>query len=241
MSDRTLRSLSTKSIYIAPSLLAADFASLGPQVEAAEAAGADFFHLDIMDGHFVPNLSFGAGVVRAVRSYTDLPFDVHLMISDPDAYFASFVTAGADHITIHVESQGDTAATLQTIRDHGCSAGLSLKPGTALDAVLPFLDIVDLVLVMTVEPGFGGQAFMTDMLPRIQALRDVIDRDGHAVHVQVDGGITAATAALARDAGARMLVAGTSVFKAPEGMQAAIRSLRAPATTNGDTQALRSP
>jgi len=200
---------------IAPSILAADFSVLGAQVAAAEQGGAEVLHIDIMDGHFVPNLSMGSCVVKALRPHSKMLFDVHLMITHPAKYFGDFVKAGADHVTIHVESTGDIAATLQEIRAAGCTAGISLRPGTPVESLYSYLPLVDLVLVMTVEPGFGGQSFMAHQLHKVRALRDFISRNKLPVQVEVDGGIGSANIALAQEAGANVFVAGSSVF-APE-------------------------
>jgi len=221
-----LRKIDNHRLLIAPSLLAADFARLGEEVKAVEAAGAEALHLDVMDGHFVPNISFGADVIKAVRKYSNALFDTHLMISEPLRYTPNFIKAGSQHITFHVESDDDPAAVIRAIHDGGCTAGLSVKPKTPAEAVFPFLESLELVLVMTVEPGFGGQSFMADQLPKIAALRQEIDRRGLKVHLEVDGGIAAATAAQVKAAGATMLVAGSSVFRSPDGYAAAVSALR---------------
>ncbi len=209
-------------VLIAPSLLAADFSRTGEEVRRVEQAGADILHVDIMDGHFVPNLSMGPPVVRALRPTTALPFDVHLMLTHPGRYVEAFVEAGADHITAHVEMEEDVREVLARIHAAGCSAGLSLKPGTPAEAIRPYLDSIDLVLVMTVEPGFGGQSFMADMVPKIETFRRWIDAGTHPVHLEVDGGINPETAAIAVRAGARILVAGTSIFRAAAADTAAV-------------------
>lgn len=210
---------------VAPSLLAADFARLGEEVSAIAAAGADWLHLDVMDGHFVPNISFGPAVVKALRKRCRLPFDVHLMIAPADPYLAAFAEAGADLITLHPEAGPHLHRSLQTIRALGRKAGVVLNPGTPASAVEPVLDLCDLILVMTVNPGFGGQSFIPSMLPKIAALRAMIDASGRDIRLEVDGGVTAATAPAVLEAGADVLVAGTAVFGAPD-YAAAIAAIR---------------
>ena len=212
-------------IRIAPSLLAADFRRLGEEVAAIEAAGADWLHLDIMDGHFVPNISFGPGLVKALRPACRLPFDVHLMIAPADPYLAAFAEAGADLISLHPEAGPHLHRSLQTIRGLGKKAGVVLNPATPVGAVEPVLDLCDLVLVMSVNPGFGGQSFLRSQLAKIAALRGMIDATGRDIALQVDGGVTAATARDCRDAGADVLVAGTAVFGTMD-YAAAIAGLR---------------
>lgn len=197
---------------IAASLLAADFARLGEEVAAIEAAGADYLHFDIMDGHFVPNLTIGPAVVGALRAHCSLPFDVHLMISPVDAYVPAFAAAGADIITVHAEAGPHLHRTIQLIRSHDARVGVSINPGTPAAAVKPVLDEVDLVLVMTVNPGFGGQRFIAGQLEKVRRVRGWIDRGDRAVELEVDGGITLETAPRAVAAGADILVAGTATF-----------------------------
>ncbi len=204
------------NITIAPSLLAADFTRLGQEVAAIEAAGADWLHLDIMDGHFVPNISFGPAVLAALRPHTKLPFDVHMMIAPVDPYIPDFIEAGADHILIHPEAGPHLHRSLQLIRGHGKRAGVVLNPATPADAVAWVLDLTDTILVMTVNPGFGGQEFLPSQLPKIAVLRQMIQASARPIALAVDGGITPATARQVVAAGADTLIAGTSVFKAPD-------------------------
>ncbi|MEE9301953.1 MAG: ribulose-phosphate 3-epimerase [Alphaproteobacteria bacterium] len=220
----------TRRVRIAPSILSADFARLGEEVRAISKAGADYIHIDVMDGHFVPNLTVGPPVVKSLRPHCELPLDVHLMIDPVDPYIDGFADAGADIVTIHVEASGETAETIERIRRANKRPGLSLKPATPPEAVLPFLDRIELVLVMTVEPGFGGQTFMAPQLDKIRRLRQAIDAAGRAIDLEVDGGITAETAARAIEAGADVLVAGSAVFMGgPESYEANIARLRNPA------------
>ena len=214
-----------RPIRIAPSLLAADFSRLGGAVDDVVAAGADWLHLDIMDGHFVPNISFGPAVIKALRARTSLPFDVHLMIAPADPYLDAFADAGADHITVHAEAGPHLHRSLQRIRGCGLRAGVAINPGTPASVIEPVLEMIDLVLVMTVNPGFGGQAFLMPMLEKIGRVRMLIDQAPHAIELIVDGGVDAETALDAIAAGASVLVAGTSVFGAPA-LGPAIAALR---------------
>jgi ribulose-phosphate 3-epimerase len=212
---------------IAPSILAADFARLGEEVRAVAAAGADYLHVDVMDGHFVPNLTIGPAAVKALKGYADIPFDVHLMIAPVDPYIEAFAEAGADILTVHPEAGPHLHRTLQAIRARGLKAGVSLNPGTPIEAIDAVLDEVDLVQVMTVNPGFGGQSFIEGQLDKVRALRRRIDSSGRAIDLEVDGGITIDNAPGAVEAGADVLVAGTATFRGgPEAYADNIRRLR---------------
>ena len=198
---------------IAPSILSADFAKLGDEVRAVAEAGADYIHIDVMDGHFVPNLSIGPGVVKALRPHTDLPFDVHLMISPVDPFVDPFIEAGADILTVHPEAGPHLHRTIQAIKSRGIRAGVSLNPATPVSAVDNIIDDIDLILVMSVNPGFGGQRFIESQLQKISDLRERIDATGRDIDLEVDGGITAETAPRALAAGADVVVAGTATFE----------------------------
>ncbi len=218
---------SSPKIKLAPSILSADFGRLGEQVAEATKAGADYIHIDVMDGQFVPNITIGAMVVAAIRSYTNLPLDVHLMIETPEHQITQFVEAGADIITVHIEACPHIHRVVQTIKEAGVKAGVALNPGTPIDTLNEILTPLDLVLVMTVNPGFGGQIFIEGMLDKIAQLRAELDKRGLTTELEVDGGINAKIAPRVVQAGSRVLVAGAAVFHSGETVKEALGKIRA--------------
>ena len=219
--------MTERPYVLAPSILSADFARLGEEIAAAECAGADWIHVDVMDGHFVPNLTIGPPVVAACRRVTALPLDVHLMIIPPEPLLEAFVQAGADYLTVHVEATPHIHRALQRIRDLGARPGVALNPGTPVAAVEPVLHLVDLVLVMSVNPGFGGQRFLPEVLPKVRRVRALLDEVNPEARVSIDGGINPTTLPLAQEAGAQVFVAGSAVFGHPEGVEGGLAALRA--------------
>ena len=205
-----------KNILISPSVLAADFSKLGEEIQLVSEEGADLIHLDVMDGHFVPNLSFGADIIKGIRGFSNLPFDVHLMIENPEHYVDAYVEAGANFITVHPEATPHIHSVLQKIHKAGVKTGIALNPGTPIEALENVIDMIDLIIVMTVNPGFGGQSFLLSQLAKISKIRSIIDTENYLIDLSVDGGINAKTAALAIGAGANVLVAGTSIFKSKD-------------------------
>ena len=217
-------------IKLAPSILAADFARLGEQVREAEAAGADYIHVDVMDGHFVPNITVGPLVVRAVRGVTRLPLDVHLMIEEPERHIDAFAASGADILVIHPEVSPHLHRVIEQIKGHGLRAGVALNPATPLAAIEEVLAEVDLALIMSVDPGFGGQEFIEDVLPKVRRLRRLLDERGLAAEIEIDGGITPETAPRCVEAGVRVLVAGTAIFNSKGSVADNMARLRESAT-----------
>lgn len=203
-------------IKISPSILSSDYGNLESELKRMEKSGADMIHIDVMDGHFVPNITLGAPIVKCIRKACPLEFDVHLMISDPYKYIPDFAKAGADIITFHIESDCDIQETIDLIRSYHVNAGISVKPGTAVEEVFPYLDELSMVLVMTVEPGFGGQSFMVDMMPKVAALKAEIEKRGLSVDIEVDGGINSDTVSVAAKAGANIFVSGNAIFSSED-------------------------
>lgn len=216
----------TNKYIIAPSILASDMTQLGNEIRAAEAAGADWIHVDVMDGRFVPNITMGQFIVAACRRVTQLPLDVHLMIERPEDHLDTFAKAGASGLTVHVETCPNLHRTLQHIKSLGCRAGVVLNPGTAIGAVDAVLGLADLVLVMSVSPGFGGQSFIPESLGRVATIREKLDALGSSAWLEVDGGVSEETIAQLKGAGATAFVSGTSVFKHPDGIEAGVKTLR---------------
>jgi len=213
-------------VKLAPSILSADFARLGEQVAEATKAGADYIHIDVMDGHFVPNITLGAPVVASVRSWTQLPLDVHLMIEQPERYISDFINSGANIITVHVEACLHIHRTIQVIKELGAKAGVALNPGTQLSLIEEMIPYLDMVLIMSVNPGFGGQVFIPQSLEKINRLRNMLDNRKSSAEIEVDGGITSKNAFDIAQAGANVLSVGNSVFKAKEGISRALQKIR---------------
>ena len=215
-----------KKIKISPSILSSDFGQLSTEIKKIEDAGADMIHVDVMDGHFVPNITIGAPVVKALRKHTSLPFDVHLMISPVHKYVKDFADAGADIITVHPEATDNLLQTIELIKSLGKKAGVSINPKTSLDSIFPVLHLIDLALIMSVNPGFGGQKFMPEVLSKVKILRQKIDEENLKVEIEIDGGIDFDTGKLAKEAGVDILVSGTTLFTGNDGLKENIKKLR---------------
>jgi ribulose-phosphate 3-epimerase len=217
--------MSEKDYLLSPSILSADFTRLGDQIKQAQDAGADWFHIDVIDGHFAPNITMGPFIVEACRRATDLPLDVHLMIEEPERYLDDFANAGATNLTVHIETCPDMTSTLEQIHTLGCKAGITLNPATNAVDIQPYLPDVDLVLVMSVNPGFSGQTFMEGSLPKIAQIKEMLDQLNSTVPIEVDGGIKPANIRDTYQQGARIFVAASAIFKHPDGIQTGIHSL----------------
>ena len=215
-----------KSIKIAPSILSSDFSKLGEVLEELNQSGAEMVHVDVMDGHFVPNITFGPPVIKKIRRYSDLPFDVHLMIAPVHKYIKDFADAGADIITVHPEATDNLLQTIELIKSLGKKAGVSLNPNTSLDSIFPVLHLIDLTLIMSVNPGFGGQKFMPEVLSKVKILRQKIDEENLKVEIEIDGGIDFDTGKLAKEAGVDILVSGTTLFAGNDDLKKNIKKLR---------------
>jgi len=216
---------------ISASILGSDLSCLGEQIREAEMAGADWIHVDVMDGHFVPNLTFGPVIIEACRKVTQLPLDVHLMVESPENLLASFAGAGSTILTVHIETCPHLDRTIQIIHELGCKAGVVIKPSSPIDLIIPFLDLVDLVLVLTVNPGYAGQTFLPQVLPKISTLRLELDKIDHPIWLEVDGGINTVTLPLVRDAGANVFVSAKAIFNHPDGIASGIQELRSRLTS----------